>query len=88
MKLKSNSVKISVDAAIFNDQGAFGIGLIARDDNGNLLQARFKQFQNVVEAVVAEIMAIKEAFSWLIHMRWQDVIFGVGLYSCCPGYQK
>lgn len=81
VKPKRNSVKVSVDAATFNDQGAFGIGLIARDDNGYLLQARSKLFQGMVDAAVAEIMAIKEALSWLIQMRWQEVI----LESDCLG---
>ena len=47
--------------------------MIDRDDSGNLLQAKSKLFQYVVEPEVAEIMAIKEALSWLVHMNWQEV---------------
>lgn len=70
VKPKQNSVKVTVDAATFKDQEACGICLIVRDDSGSILQARSKFFQHAVEPEMAEIMAIKEALSWLDHMNW------------------
>ncbi|KAK1396015.1 hypothetical protein POM88_005890 [Heracleum sosnowskyi] len=35
-----NSVKVSVDAAVFEDKDAAGLGLVARDADGMLLQVK------------------------------------------------
>ncbi|XP_074373436.1 uncharacterized protein LOC141713760 [Apium graveolens] len=37
---RQNNVKITVDAAVFTDQGASGIGAVARDHAGDMLGAR------------------------------------------------
>ncbi|XP_074377941.1 uncharacterized protein LOC141719459 [Apium graveolens] len=63
-----------VDAAIFENNSAFGIGLVARDSAGGLLQARTKKFQGQARAEFAEAIAIKEALSWCMCSSWSSVI--------------
>lgn len=60
VKPNQNSVKVTVDAAIFAEQATFGIGLIARDGSGILVQAKSKLFHYAVEPEVAEVMAINQ----------------------------
>ncbi|XP_074374107.1 uncharacterized protein LOC141714488 [Apium graveolens] len=67
-----NAVKVLVDAAVFEDKDAVGFGLIARDSEGALIQAKSIIRKNSVSPVLAEAMAIKEALSWIDEMHWQE----------------
>lgn len=71
VKPQLNTVKITVDAANFDEQNAYGIGLIAWDCTGALLEAKMKLFQGNARPEFAEAMAIKEALSWT--MRWGEL---------------
>lgn len=62
-KPQMSKIKVSVDAALFSERHSFGIGMVARDDGGSLLQARTGCKAGSVAPVYAEIMAIKEALS-------------------------
>lgn len=73
VKPQPNTIKVSVDAAIFAEREEYGFGLIARDSEGELRQAETKIFKGIVSSVVAEAMAIKEALSWIDRMRWSKV---------------
>ncbi|KAL8091605.1 hypothetical protein AgCh_034018 [Apium graveolens] len=70
---QQNSGKVSVDAAVFEDKEGSGFGLITRDSEGMLLQAKTGIFAGVVTPVLAEAMAVKEALSWIDRMKWMDV---------------
>lgn len=59
------SVKVNVDAAIFSDQNSFGVGVIARDCRGELIQAKSVLTEGNVDPALAEVMTIKEALSWI-----------------------
>ncbi|XP_074341804.1 uncharacterized protein LOC141679194 [Apium graveolens] len=59
-----NEVKITVDAAIFEEQGTSGLGVMARNHEGHLLVARTRVFNEVLQPTLAEALAIKEALSW------------------------
>lgn len=61
--------KITVDAATFNDQNAYGVALIARDCTGVLLKVKTKLFPGNASLDLAKAMAIKEALRWI--MRWE-----------------
>lgn len=63
MKPLTDIIKVSVDAATFDEQNVFGMGLIARDCTSDLVQAKIVSKQGSVPAEVAEAMAIKEALS-------------------------
>lgn len=65
-----NSVKVQVDATIFEELDAAGFGLIARDDTGMVIQAKSVVHMGKVSPVLAEAMAVKEALSWIDTMQW------------------
>ncbi|XP_074347377.1 uncharacterized protein LOC141686227 [Apium graveolens] len=69
---QQNTVKVTVDAAVFEDKDAMGFGLITRDSDGALIQAKSIIHKNSVSPVLAEAMAIKEALSWIDEMHWQE----------------
>lgn len=70
VKPQIDEVKITVDAAIFNSQGISGMGLIARNHNGHLLLAKSKTVAEILNPTLAEVLAIKEALSWLKDNEW------------------
>ena len=69
-----DNIKVTVDAATFTDQLAFGMGMIARDYRGELIQDRSLLQHEVVSPELAEAMAMKEALSWIKSNRWNRVI--------------
>ncbi|XP_074347538.1 uncharacterized protein LOC141686399 [Apium graveolens] len=69
----TNTVKVSVDAAVFEDRDAVGFGLIARDSDGMLIAAKSIVHPHLVSPVTAEAMAVKEALSWIDEMQWATV---------------
>ncbi|KAL8100540.1 hypothetical protein AgCh_032700 [Apium graveolens] len=74
-----DTINVNVDASTFEDQDAFGFGILARNHKGEVEYAKTLRFRGLVSAVVAEIMAIKEALSWIKEGSWQKV----GLESDC-----
>ncbi|KAL8118289.1 hypothetical protein AgCh_015995 [Apium graveolens] len=58
-------MKISADAANFSEYNASGLAFIARDDHGDLVQARTQYLSGIVSSTMAEVLAIKEALSWI-----------------------
>lgn len=63
-----------MDASIFDEHEAFGIGPIAKDYAGELIQAKSKVFQGKVSPELAEAIAIKEVLSWMILFEGARVI--------------
>ncbi|KAM6556825.1 hypothetical protein CsatB_003844 [Cannabis sativa] len=59
VKPEENSIKINVDAAIFEEQNHFGLGCVIRDHNGFLLTAITKLVRGVVHPMVAEAMSFR-----------------------------
>ncbi|XP_074358745.1 uncharacterized protein LOC141698038 [Apium graveolens] len=72
VKPPPNKVKVSVDAAVFEDQNGIGFGLVARDSKGDLIEATTKFQPGLVAPIVAEAMAFKEALSWMDDRGWHD----------------
>lgn len=64
VKPQQNEVKINVDAAVFENRGYSGIGLIARNHEGHLLLAKTRCFSEIMNPALAEAIAVKEALSW------------------------
>ncbi|XP_074361524.1 uncharacterized protein LOC141701782 [Apium graveolens] len=58
-------MKIWVDAAVFNEYNSTGLGLIVRDEQGELIQAKTKYKAGMISSTMAEALAIKEALSWI-----------------------
>lgn len=72
VKPQELTVKVNVDAAIFQEHVSFGAGMVARDFRGKLLQARTVLSAGVVRPELAEVMAIKEALSWMETSGWTE----------------
>ncbi|XP_063943440.1 uncharacterized protein LOC108208212 [Daucus carota subsp. sativus] len=71
---KKDVVKITIDAALFAESSKYGIGLLARDDKGDVIQGRSEVFQGVVLQEFAEAIAVKEALSWVKGREWREVV--------------
>lgn len=69
-----NIVKVSVDAAVFEDRGEVGFVMITMDSDGILIEATRKFQTQVVAPVLDEAMAIKEALSWIDRAYWTHMI--------------
>uniref|UniRef100_A0A803Q518 RNase H type-1 domain-containing protein n=1 Tax=Cannabis sativa TaxID=3483 RepID=A0A803Q518_CANSA len=65
VKPEVNSIKINVDAAIFEEQNRFGVAWVIRDHNGLLLNALTKLFIGSTHPTVVEAISFREALSWL-----------------------
>ncbi|XP_074363934.1 uncharacterized protein LOC141704624 [Apium graveolens] len=51
-----------------------GVGIVARDSAGELVQAKSRLYQGNVAPELAEIIAIKEALSWVKERAWNMVV--------------
>uniref|UniRef100_A0A803PEK6 Reverse transcriptase domain-containing protein n=1 Tax=Cannabis sativa TaxID=3483 RepID=A0A803PEK6_CANSA len=60
-----NSVKINVDAALFESNHSFGFGMVLRDSRGVLVHGRTILKQGDVNPALAEAMGVREALSWI-----------------------
>uniref|UniRef100_A0A803PCM1 RNase H type-1 domain-containing protein n=1 Tax=Cannabis sativa TaxID=3483 RepID=A0A803PCM1_CANSA len=65
IKPQYNSIKINIDAALFEGQNRFGLSLVVRDHNGFLLQGQTKLHAGNMAAGIAEAMSFREALSCL-----------------------
>lgn len=68
------TIKVSVDASIFREFNVSGIGLVARDSKGEMIMARTVRLNEVLDPDMVEVMAIKEALSWMKNKTWQNII--------------
>ncbi|KAL8124785.1 hypothetical protein AgCh_012442 [Apium graveolens] len=68
-----NTVKVSVDTTIFETREEVGLGMVARDSAGDLIEVKSMIEHELVPLVLAESMAIKEALSWIDMMQWSKV---------------
>ncbi|XP_074341994.1 uncharacterized protein LOC141679391 [Apium graveolens] len=74
VKPQPNLVKVSVDAAVFDDRNGVGFGLVARNSDGELVEARALFHPSLVSPTVAEAMAFKEALSWMDRKGWHEAV--------------
>ncbi|KAM6569080.1 hypothetical protein CsatB_017065 [Cannabis sativa] len=73
-KPETNTIKLNVDAAIFEREEQYGFGIVARDHCGNCLEARAGCFGGIYSAAVVEALGIKEALSWIKTKNWVHVV--------------
>lgn len=74
VKPQGNTIKMAVDAAMFNEYNYTGARMVARDATCELLQARTVRTQGLFSSEMAEIMGIKEAVSWMKQRGWRHVV--------------
>ncbi|XP_060957652.1 uncharacterized protein LOC133029176 [Cannabis sativa] len=73
-KPETNTIKLNVDASIFEREEQYGFGIVARDHGGNCLEARAGCFGGIYSAAVVEALGIKEALSWIKTKNWVHVV--------------
>ncbi|KAM6587643.1 hypothetical protein CsatA_010248 [Cannabis sativa] len=73
-KPEINKIKVNVDGAIFHSNGFHGIGAVARDSDGQLIEAFTTLKCGVVQPATVEAFGIKEALSWIKSKGWSNVI--------------
>ncbi|CAI9773810.1 unnamed protein product [Fraxinus pennsylvanica] len=59
------SLKINTDAAIFENQGGAGFGLVIRDSRGSFVAAKIIPVRGITDPLIAEALGVREALSWL-----------------------
>ncbi|KAL0367396.1 UNVERIFIED_CONTAM: putative mitochondrial protein [Sesamum radiatum] len=67
-------VKINYDAALFLDIGDFGIGIIARDHNGNCLAWLFTMPSSKYSPEIAEVWATRAAINLGCRSQWDKIV--------------
>lgn len=74
VKPQKDVIKITVDAATFEEFSAFGVGMLARDHTREVVLGKSVVCSRKVSPDYAEAMAIEEALSWVKGERWKEVI--------------
>lgn len=59
-----SGIKVNVDAAIFDQDGKYGFGVLVRDSAGSLVKVMARWQIGRIDPEVAEAIGIKEALSW------------------------
>lgn len=66
-------IKVTVDTVIFKEQLAYEMGMVARNHEGELIQAKsLKQY-----GVVTPALALEEALSWIETNAWDPVVIEI-----------
>ncbi|XP_062104232.1 uncharacterized protein LOC133815403 [Humulus lupulus] len=67
-------IKVNSDAALFSSPDRFSFAIVARNQSGELLEARAPCREGLVEPDFAEAIGIKEALSWIKAKGWRNVM--------------
>lgn len=70
VKPQNDVIKVTVDATLFAEQCVYGFGLVVRDNTSALVCAKSRSKKGNVSSDYAEVMAIKEALSWIKENQW------------------
>lgn len=73
-KPDQQTIKINVNAALFNNENMYGYALVARDHTGRLVNAKTGCNRVKIAPDLAEAIAFKEALSWIKSKGWQGVV--------------
>lgn len=60
-----NRIKVNTDAAIFESSNKYSYAFVARNHDGQLVEARSRCIQGKVSPEIAEAFGIREALSWI-----------------------
>lgn len=67
---------------IFEADGWFGMGCLARDGTGRLMEAFMLEKVGKVQPEIAETIGIKEALSWIDRHSWSNVFMETDSLVC------
>ncbi|XP_060965020.1 uncharacterized protein LOC133034003 [Cannabis sativa] len=78
----SDQIKVNVDSALFNDVSRFGMGCLACNHVGQVLEAFTSSREGIVGPEIAEIIGIKEAVNWIQRHNLQNVLLETDSLVC------
>lgn len=67
------TIKLNIDGAIFDVDGKFGFGCVARNHVGEVIDVMAEARQEIVQPEVVEALGVKEALSWIKAKGWNRV---------------
>ncbi|KAM6557117.1 hypothetical protein CsatB_004136 [Cannabis sativa] len=67
-------LKVNTDGALFSASNSFGLGGLARDANGQFIEAFCLHKPGCVQPSLVEAFGVKEALSWIKTKGWEHVI--------------
>ncbi|KAJ1408181.1 Ribonuclease H-like superfamily [Sesbania bispinosa] len=70
---QNGKVKCNVDAALFQDNNSYGVGLCVRDEKGNFIKAKIFYHSGTPPARKAEALGVLDALRWLRELGLQAV---------------
>ncbi|XP_042974665.1 uncharacterized protein LOC122306301 [Carya illinoinensis] len=70
-----DQVKVNWDAALKIKEGRMGIGVVIRDENGDVMVSLCSQKRNVRDPLVAELQALRQAMKLCADLNITEVIF-------------
>lgn len=70
----TEGIKINIDATIFMEQFQYGLGLVARDARGFLIEGVTILRCGQIEPLIAEAVGMWEVLSWIKRCQWNHVM--------------
>lgn len=70
----NDEVKITVDAAMFTENSTYGVGLLARDKDDDVLGGKSELYHGDVRPYFAKAIAVRKALSWCKLKAWNKVV--------------
>ncbi|KAM6540880.1 hypothetical protein CsatB_005327 [Cannabis sativa] len=85
---KLNKIKVNVDGVLFEQEGRFDMGCVARNYHGAMVKAFKKGKIGCVQPEIDEIIGIKEALSWITTHSWDRVMSETDSLVCVQAIQS
>ena len=61
----SKFLKCNIDAALFQEPKAIGVGMFLRDTFGQVLGCNLRRFNGVCQPKEAKVIGVREAMAWI-----------------------
>ena len=68
-----DGIKVNTNAAIFTDHHKFGMGFVARDNKGLLIEGCTRLCHGQNDSLLVEAMGMREVLSWIKGKQWSQV---------------
>lgn len=69
----TGSLKINVDASVFEHSEEFSVGMIVRNHQGTFIRGKTMRFSGRVQALEAELVGILEAIRWSVEFQGNTI---------------
>jgi ribonuclease HI len=81
-------IKVNTDGAVDFVNGRAGAGMIVRDDQGQFIRAKCKQYANIQDPFVIELLACWEAIEWAHQAGMQKVCVETDCQTVVSAWQE